>query len=63
MNAANEDYRRKPIKNAPSGTYEDHFLPNKNGLIFPTYFHKTYNPLSVLKQSSLMNTYLRRISR
>jgi hypothetical protein len=63
MNAANEDYRRKPIDIGHSGTYEDQFLPNKNGLILPTYFHKTYYPLFVLKQSTSKNIYLRRISR
>ena len=63
MNAANADYRRKGIKKGLTDTFEGHFLPKKNGLIFPAYFRKTYSPLFIVKQSASQNNYLRRVSR
>ena len=63
MNAAKVDDRRTRINAGHLGTYEDQILPKKSGIILPTYFHKTYSPLFIVKQSASQNNYLRRVSK
>jgi hypothetical protein len=63
MNAAKDGGRRKPTKTDHSIIYEDQFLLNKSGRMFPTYFHEKRCLLFVLKQNAPKNTYLRRVLR
>lgn len=63
MKAATAETSRLGIKSGHPFTYGDQILPEKSGLIFPTYFHKTYSPLFIVKHSAQQNDYLRRVSR
>jgi hypothetical protein len=49
---ARNDFFAKPV---PSNRFRNHpgqFLPDKSGLMFPTYFHKKRLPLLVIPKSA-----------